>query len=336
MTLVVIIKDIRQVRLLDVLIIMSIIKLIKSVKYLKTYMDNQKDNTQNQLKNKALETKGTTTVSNYYNVFDHDVYVSLATRSQKIVTAVYMLTDFLDQHDPMRLLMRENATHIMRDLFSLIHSPKASRVSELSAVVNSLFAQDSYLSVVYDNGFISDMNYNVVSSEVNRLQNDVKSQITKSLPYDKKKNNNVSIRDFSFGDSFFGETKRQVSTKAPSVKSELVIKDKNEPDVNVKKTSIQSPVFVTKKVLTREALKETYAKSVKQKIAPKASTAKEQRKENILKILKQKRNASINDICALFKDCSSKTIQRDLSDLIESGMVIKEGSRRWSTYNLSY
>lgn len=58
------------------------------------------------------------------------------------------------------------------------------------------------------------------------------------------------------------------------------------------------------------------------------------RRETIMSVIKNKRKASIKDISTLIRDVSEKTIQRELSSLVESGMILKEGERRWSVYSL--
>ncbi len=58
------------------------------------------------------------------------------------------------------------------------------------------------------------------------------------------------------------------------------------------------------------------------------------RQENIINLLKKDSNLSIKDFSKVIKDCSEKTIQRELTDLMERGIVKKVGERRWSTYSL--
>jgi DeoR/GlpR family transcriptional regulator of sugar metabolism len=58
------------------------------------------------------------------------------------------------------------------------------------------------------------------------------------------------------------------------------------------------------------------------------------RTTRIKTVLEAKPNATIKDLKDIITDVSSKTIQRDLNSLIESGEVIREGERRWSTYSL--
>lgn len=59
------------------------------------------------------------------------------------------------------------------------------------------------------------------------------------------------------------------------------------------------------------------------------------RSEAVLSVIRNKGKASIKDISTLIRGVSEKTIQRELSALIEAGHVVKEGERRWSTYSLA-
>jgi DNA-binding transcriptional ArsR family regulator len=59
------------------------------------------------------------------------------------------------------------------------------------------------------------------------------------------------------------------------------------------------------------------------------------RRERVLSVIREKLEASIKDICEVVSDCSEKTIQRELNDLIVAGLVVREGERRWSKYKLS-
>jgi DNA-binding transcriptional ArsR family regulator len=58
------------------------------------------------------------------------------------------------------------------------------------------------------------------------------------------------------------------------------------------------------------------------------------RREAVLSVIKDKGKASIKDISTLIRGVSEKTIQRELMELINEGMVLKQGERRWSTYSL--
>lgn len=54
----------------------------------------------------------------------------------------------------------------------------------------------------------------------------------------------------------------------------------------------------------------------------------------ILEFIKKQKTPSIKDIAAVIKDCSEKTIQRELGALIEQGLIKRVGERRWSHYEI--
>lgn len=58
----------------------------------------------------------------------------------------------------------------------------------------------------------------------------------------------------------------------------------------------------------------------------------ETRREKILAFLKDRGEASIRDVAEIIKDCSEKTIQRDLNNLIKDNLVSRVGEKRWSKY----
>ena len=62
---------------------------------------------------------------------------------------------------------------------------------------------------------------------------------------------------------------------------------------------------------------------------------KRQRRSKILLIIKQKKEVTIKDISSSIKDCSEKTIQRELNSLLSEKVIKKTGERRWSKYLLA-
>ena len=53
----------------------------------------------------------------------------------------------------------------------------------------------------------------------------------------------------------------------------------------------------------------------------------------ILEFVRKHKNVSIKDIARVIKGFSEKTIQRELALLIQQGLVLKRGDRRWSVYS---
>ncbi|HUY05283.1 MAG TPA: hypothetical protein VMV62_01025 [Candidatus Paceibacterota bacterium] len=59
------------------------------------------------------------------------------------------------------------------------------------------------------------------------------------------------------------------------------------------------------------------------------------RREAVMSVIRNKGSVSIKDISTMIRGVSEKTIQRELGALVESGIVRKQGERRWSTYSLA-
>lgn len=59
---------------------------------------------------------------------------------------------------------------------------------------------------------------------------------------------------------------------------------------------------------------------------------KNKRQEQILSFINVRKSAVIKDISAQFPEVSEKTIQRELSALVDTGKITKRGSKRWSMY----
>jgi len=53
----------------------------------------------------------------------------------------------------------------------------------------------------------------------------------------------------------------------------------------------------------------------------------------ILEFVRKNKSVSIKEIARVIKDCSEKTIQRELALLIKEGLIQKHGERRWSVYS---
>lgn len=60
------------------------------------------------------------------------------------------------------------------------------------------------------------------------------------------------------------------------------------------------------------------------------------RQKKILEHIRTNSQAKISDFFSFFDTVSSKTIQRDLQDLVEKNVLKKEGEKRWTIYSLKH
>ncbi len=108
---------------------------------------------------------------------------------------------------------------------------------------------------------------------------------------------------------------------------------------------------IAKQAPRREVAEEVHAKVAPKQHAPvpkiasankgqvkdtqKETEAIKDRREAVMSVIRTKGSVSIKDISTLIRGVSEKTIQRELAALVNAGLVVKQGERRWSTYSLA-
>ena len=65
------------------------------------------------------------------------------------------------------------------------------------------------------------------------------------------------------------------------------------------------------------------------------SVKKNKRQSIIIALLKRKKEIMIKDATPLISGCSEKTVQRELGEMVASGILRKIGEKRWSRYTLA-
>lgn len=94
------------------------------------------------------------------------------------------------------------------------------------------------------------------------------------------------------------------------------------------------PVLESKNLVTKDSKSSEYLK-INRLPHKSRDLAKNSRRSIILDFLKGKDWTSIKDITEAVAGCSAKTIQRELADLVQKGILKKKGDRRWSRYLLA-
>lgn len=252
-------------------------------------------------------------------------HVSLNQHMGKITQALYMITDLIDDEVSLKSVIRNGAVSIGQSLSILLGTQKSLQDIYIK-IQNQLAQLSTSFDLMYQYHNVSDMNYQIVHSELGKMYNAISALISVG---NKNAVQGVDGLDASFFVDNSTLNQKPVFAKPTIQETSLSLKQTSKAPTN---TKTENPSFIVK-----DTIKQNVSVDVKPDVTTVrvAISAKEKRHTNILNILKQKKNASINDICSLFKGCSSKTIQRDLVNLIDQKKVVKRGDRRWSTYNLA-
>ncbi len=118
------------------------------------------------------------------------------------------------------------------------------------------------------------------------------------------------------------EILRSEIEKVTALLKDNLIKERESKGYVLSETFFKDELVLNKKI-------DSQIKDISQPVLKKNN-----RQDLIINLLKTKSNLTIKDVAQVITDCSEKTIQRELISLVEKGIVVREGERRWSRYSL--
>jgi len=267
--------------------------------------------------NRTFELKG--------HIFNSRDAVILFERSRKISTALYVVSN-LFKDDILKDKIRKASLELLSGMTLMGNQNHIKKTDGSNGVLRTLVFLRSCLEIAQSTAQLSIMNAEILFEQIENFS----SAFTKDQEKPSFGDNsvlgpgNVIMKDFFNMDVLQDkrtsrlEFGRQQQTETSTQQSQQTALRENQ-------TSPRKQDNVFKREPTK-IIMETSSKS---------DGLKTKRHKDIVAFLQGNPNVPINDIVSFVGDVSSKTIQRDLNDLIDRGIVIKEGSRRWSTYKLS-
>ncbi len=263
-------------------------------------MDNQKDNKNNDPLNDPIKWKSL----GFFSAEEYLLYVFKKT--EKITSALYLVSGLIKDDEPLKWELR----HRGMDLLSSSFTASSSLPGDKNVVIQSLFTAAletvSILNVARISGLVSDMNHSILVKEIDQVLVMLRDRLAES----------AENAGYILSESFF---------KTPSLFSSGF-----STDARTKGSIYQDPV----KGHGGNGAHTTNVKVTHAHEYQNSTDKKTKRQDEIVTILKEQSNLSVKDFTRVIKDCSEKTIQRELLDLVEKGIVKKEGERRWSRYSL--
>lgn len=154
---------------------------------------------------------------------------------------------------------------------------------------------------------ISEPNYEILVREFSKLAQEVEKPLEIMFPKEQASLSAPAVA------TPVSEVSAPVSVPKPVVQPAPVVRDNLIPPLS------------EKRVETKPNLKEFGAVSVK----------KSGRQSIIIGLLKRKKEIMIKDVSPLISGCSEKTIQRELSEMVADGVLVKFGEKRWTRYSLA-
>ena len=280
-------------------------------------------------KNLKSQIKDTSSTSNIKNA---EMSVSYGTeifrlgsynKTNKLISALYMVTDIMDKEEPLRGKLRNSGTNIISDM----HSSFNKGQSFYNQINNRISEILSFIEIGSSVGIISEMNSNILIKEFIELRKSITEIVPKKeenwlqefMKEDKNLESKVLERNvFSIGQN---NLPTQVGTRIGVQKGSTLMKALSDKVSSMSnKNSLINNNHITGNT------------------GDNFDKLKRQRREEIIQIIKIKKEATISDIKNSAKgvliSCGEKTLQRELVSMVVDGVLKRSGEKRWSKYFL--
>lgn len=217
----------------------------------------------------------------------------------KISYAIYVITDIINDHEPIKWQLRKVSVDTMS--FKNFLDEK----SVFNTLDNCLLELEGSLELAKTVHIISNMNASLIQSEIRSLLSELRGQ------------SRIGIYSVEISGGFFDVAK-------PTTLSLEELLSRGGQTNGYKGHKGQDVRYAPQQVRGHNDERGSYQQM----------QSKGQRKEEIIGVIKQKGTVTIKDVTEAIKDCSEKTIQRELLSMVADGRIKRTGERRWSKYSL--
>ncbi len=240
-------------------------------------------------------------------------------KTDKLVKAIYLLTSLMSDKEPMRERARALANKMLENVLGM-----SERIWGEEIYQKNLISAISEVTVLFDiaeaTKMMSKMNHKIITSELKKLADFL---TTSSANYSSAK---IAFEPNLF-DGNYNYTPDQNFNILPGSQNQNSVSTDFVKDIKDNNNGQKDVVVSETKNIEKEKT------SVSKTSAPvKIVKDKNNRTDIILSMLKSGVKLTIKDFAQNIKDCSEKTIQRELLSLVSKGILKKEGERRWSKY----
>jgi hypothetical protein len=277
----------------------------------------------------------------------------VAKKSERLVTALYLVTDLIADTEPIKHGLRKNAVALLSSMNSLSQRDVKDRLTEFKVSLRAVTEITSLLHVAATTGIVSEMNSEILMEGFRALQ----LVLEKKQPILTKDMLTVENEEALGADATFSAAITSTSYDAltpltlsrdPVVGNQLTsVRDSRFSQDTVRQARLLAKLGATedtKKTLKTE-IKDTSNESVRSTLIehsdPRPTTLassfqmrKQSRREQVLSLFVKGVDVGIKDIASRIRGCSEKTIQRELNALLYDNVIERIGEKRWSRYIL--
>lgn len=278
----------------------------------------------------------------------HTFGIGIIKMSDRLATALYLVTSFLSDSEPLKNRLRSLSLELVREVSHVRYGSVSSENKVFENLIANIGQTRSLLELGFISGLISEMNFTILKREYSSLHDKIEI----------KRVSRESRTDIVLGDDFFANSTNDLGLplRGRSGNSDISAlkavsighsKGQNVPEMSdrnieiggmslkIGNSKISALPIKDRSKTTSPILKKPAPPQTEKHIHTDETLEKQSRRARILKLIKDKREVTIKDISAHFSELSEKTIQRELVALTLEGTLNKFGERRWSRYSIA-
>lgn len=235
--------------------------------------------------------------------------VFLQQRTQKLTTAIHMVTDKLPDSEAMRTELRVMSLKLLSLSFSLEMTKGESQSQRFNEFDCSLRNTLALVELSKSVGLMGAMNADILAKELKNIE-------AYTTEYSNRKYNEegVLMHSEKFAEVSLADMFPRFKTMNAQIGQDLSYKGHESRTENTKRQHEPNKKYRNPKELE--------------------IVLKSERRSAILNIVKNKGEIGVKDVSLVIKDYSEKTIQRELMSMVSEGILNKNGNKRWSKYSI--
>ena len=240
----------------------------------------------------------------------------IAKKTEKITTAIYMVTDFIHESEPLRSQLRTLALNLVSGTRKIGARSTEPHYSLAGTVVQTIDEITVFVTLACTIGLISEMNGKILTNELEKVKAEIDHH------YGGK--NAAFATHPGYANILLTPAMFEV------VPAEKLLEnfDKGQENYKGQEATQKTQNIANGERIQVQPKNESFSKKTDLGI-------KIARRNDVLNVVRNKGRVSIKDITSILKDISDKTVQRELLGLVKEGVLVKEGEKRWSMYRIA-
>ena len=285
-----------------------------------------------------------------------NIFISLNSKTNKLITALYMVTDIMDKDEPLRSKLRSAGADVLSDMHVIAYRTDSNLMNRNVSRISEIM---SFLELAATVRMISEMNCAVLKKEFIALRDslikhnnpiliadflnqnlnqnsDSSNNFEKDLESENNQENYLQVSE---------RNKKEISNRQIAERSTATASRSNSNSMRI---GVQKGSTLMKAIKDIKDVKTLGKNNVSNRVNPAPYEAKgfrsgfdnlkKERRDAIMRIIKDKKEATITDIktaaSGTLAKCGEKTLQRELIAMVNDGVLKKAGEKRWSRYFL--